>query len=48
MDGWIGWMGGLMEVKAILKIACSNQKREDETKNAGFTVWPSMVELVNV
>jgi hypothetical protein len=28
-----GWMGGWMEVKAVLRIAYSNQQIQRETKN---------------
>ena len=34
MDGWMdGWVDGWEEVKAILMIAYSNQKREYAIKN---------------
>jgi hypothetical protein len=33
MDGWVGgWMDGWMEVKAVLRIAYSNQKECNKEK----------------
>ena len=54
MDGWMdkwmgcekcipGWMGGWMKVKAVLRIAFSNQKYLSKNRNTNFTTLNKLI-----
>ena len=46
MDGWMGgWMDGWMDVKAVIRIAYSNQKTEKDCSVGSMLVCRSRVPV---
>jgi hypothetical protein len=50
LDGWVGgWVGGWMGVKAVLRIAYSNQKFVDNnvTQLVNFATWLGIINVAS-